>query len=173
MSHNWKMLALLAFLGRFGNLDFWYDTSDALFLTNYLCSPPPTKSHFVSRVQYVSSWQRSLQLGRCEKKVLVKHFLHNRKDDGKIPSSLAFLRSDKRLKGQGKLTSLKNYSWHRGGHMSQALYFLGRDLCAREFWVKNGASAEKKFANCWSDWNVSRPFWMVGKLLFHMQKSET
>ena len=27
--------------------------------------------------------------------------------------------------------------------MSQALYFLGRDLCAREFRVKNGASAEK------------------------------
>ena len=27
--------------------------------------------------------------------------------------------------------------------MSQALYYLGRDLCAREFRVKNGASAEK------------------------------
>ena len=86
--------------------------------------------------------------GRCnlvgvKRKCLLSISCIIEKTTEKIPSSLTFLRSDKRLKGQGKLTSLKNYSWHRGGHMSQALYFLGRDLCAREFRVKNGASAEK------------------------------
>lgn len=57
------------------------------------------------------------KVGRCEKKVLVKHFLHNRKEK-KNPRSLTVhevQRSDKRLKGRGKLACdlsrvLVNYS---------------------------------------------------------------